>query len=293
MATSETGDDGRDRAQLDADLNVWAHTPDHMAFLNRWKRDSQLARTRTQVLRDQGYGRSSAERMDIFPVRGARAAPVLVFIHGGGWQSQDKSDVAFLAPPLVERGIGFVALNHELAPRIPMPQMVRQVHRALGVLHYQGARWGFDPARIFVAGHGAGGHLAATAMAAGTADSGPGAGTVAGGLALSGIYDLEPVRRSYQQPTLGLDADDVAALSPARNLPDSAGPLLLAVGAAETGEFRRQQAAFLAAWQAAGLRGQGMELPNRHHFSTLDALTQPDDPLFRALVDLVTAGELP
>jgi arylformamidase len=293
MAESGTANGAGDRDRLNADLNVCARWPEHAAFFSRWHRDSQVARTRTRVMQDLGYGRWRGERMDVFPVAGARAAPVVVFLHGGAWQSRDKSDVAFLAPPLVARGIGFVAVNYDLAPRVRIRHMVHQVRRAVSVLHAQGTRWGFDPQRIFVAGHEAGGHLAANALNPNSpVDSGLPPGAVAGGLSLSGIYDLDPIRLSYQQATLDLTEDDVQALSPARNLPESAGPLLLAVGAAETDTFRHQQAAFLAAWQDAGLRGRGMELPGRHHFDALDALAEPEHPLFQALVNLVAHNSI-
>ncbi len=294
MTETETISGDHEQARLNADLNVWARWPDHQAVYGRWRRDSQLARTRTRMMRNQGYARSGRQRMDVFPVPDASAAPVVVFVHGGAWQSLDKDVFSFLAPALVERGIGFVALNYDLAPRHPIGRMVAEVRRALAVLSYQGARWGFDPARIFVAGHEAGGHLAVSAMYPGAAtDSHLPEARVAGGLSISGIYDLEPVRLSYQRGVLGLNADDVQTLSPARNLPESAGPLLLAVGSDETEEFRRQHEAFLAAWQGAGLRGHGIELPGRHHFTALDALAEPEHPLFRALLGLVAHHGLP
>jgi arylformamidase len=260
------------------------------------RRDGRACGRRGQrhALIDLAYGPSPGERLDLFPVPGAARAPVLAFIHGGYWQALDKGDHSDLAPAFVDRGVAFAALNYDLAPKAAIGDMIDQVRRALAYLHDHAGRLGLDPGRIFVAGHSAGGHLAASALDRSWPPvQGRPRDLVKGALSLSGVYDLEAMRRSYHQAVLGLDAEQVAAWSPARNLPADAGPLLLAVGGDETEEFRRQQAEFLDAWRGAGLRARTVELPGRHHFDVLDALRDPDQPLHRALSHLIARGALP
>jgi len=110
---------------------------------------------------------------------------------------------------------------------------------------------------------------------------------VKGTCSVSGVYDLTPIRLSYQQPVLRLSVDEVADLSPLTNVPARAGPLVCAVGGDETAEFIRQQEALLAAWRARGLEARAVALPGRHHFSAVDALGEPDHALFAAVRAMV------
>ena len=104
---------------------------------------------------------------------------------------------------------------------------------------------GGHPERVFVAGHSAGGHLTAMAM-----DD----GRVAGGVAISGIYDLEPIRLNYLNGKLGLDRAETA------RLPSRAAPLVVTVGLGELPELIRQSQAYAEAWTARGLRGRYLPL---------------------------------
>ena len=105
------------------------------------------------------------------------------------------------------------------------------------------------------------------------------------GLAISGLYDLEPIRLSYANEHLRLDAAQARAASPIHHLPGAAGALTLAVGSGESAEFHRQQAAFAAAWRAAGLACETLVLPGLNHFSIMDEYAAPDGKLARVALD--------
>jgi acetyl esterase/lipase len=158
-----------------------------------------------------------------------------------------------------------------------MDQIVAEVRAAVAWVIDHAAELGGDPRRVFVAGHSAGGHLTATAMS----DA-----RVAGGLAISGIYDLEPVRLNYLNDKLGLDADEAARNSPILHLPSSAAPLVVSVGLDELPELIRQSEAYWAAWHGKGLPGQYVPLPGHEHFSILEELAQPSGRLLAALKTL-------
>ena len=128
-----------------------------------------------------------------------------------------------------------------------------------------------------MAGHSAGGHLTAAAMS----DQ-----RLAGGIAISGIYELEPVRLNYLNDKLRLDEAEATRNSPIRHLPSHAAPLVVAVGLGELPELIRQSEEYWSAWQAKGLRGQYLPLPEHDHFSILEELAQPSGRLFAALKDL-------
>lgn len=87
--------------------------------------------------------------------------PVMFWIHGGGWQVGDKSDVALKPKVLTERGFVFVSTNYRLLPSVEMDVLIRDIAKSLGWVHRNIAKYGGDPKRIFVGGHSAGAQLAA------------------------------------------------------------------------------------------------------------------------------------
>ncbi len=91
---------------------------------------------------------------------GAASSPVMFWIHGGGWQAGDKSDVALKPKVLTERGFVFVSTNYRLLPDVEMEVLIRDVAKSLGWVHKNIAMYGGDPKRIFVGGHSAGAQLA-------------------------------------------------------------------------------------------------------------------------------------
>lgn len=281
-----------DQANLDRELNLRARWPEHPAFFTRWARDSAAVRAALPCRLDLSYGDTAAETLDLFPAAGGGAAPLLAFIHGGYWQGLDKGDFSYLAPAFVEAGIAFASLNYVLAPAGGIGTMIEQVRRALAWLHREAGMLGIDPERIVVAGHSAGGHLAAMALSTdwpAFASDLP-AGLLAGGCAISGVYDLEPIRLSYHNKVLNIAAEQTRPWSPLYCLPHHAPPLLLAVGSEETGEFLRQQAAYAAAWAACGLPCREVAMIGLHHFTAVDALGDRRHGLYEAVRDLLVAG---
>ena len=155
-----------------------------------------------------------------------------------------------------------------------MDGIVREVRTALLWLHEQVATLGGDPGRLYVGGWSAGGHLTAMLM------DEP---LVAGGLAISGLFDLEPIRLCYLNEKLGLDPEEARRNSPLVNLPARAAKLIIAYGSDELPELKRQSNEFGAAWRGRGLPGQIIEVAGCHHYAVLEQLAQPDGLLAKEL----------
>ena len=115
-----------------------------------------------RVTRDIPYG-SAHERqvLDVYAPDGAKNLPVVFWIHGGGWQSGDKTMVAFKPKAFMEAGFVFVSISHRLLPNVEMAAITRDVASALGWVHKNIAGHGGDPTRLLVMGHSSGGQLAA------------------------------------------------------------------------------------------------------------------------------------
>jgi arylformamidase len=285
-----------DQAALDRELNLRARWPEHPQFFARWARDSAAVRAARPAHLDLAYGPGPAETLDLFPVEGAstgaKGAPLLAFIHGGYWQALDKSDYSYLAPAFAADGIALASLNYGLAPDTDIGTMIDQVRAALAWLHREAAGYGVDPDSIVVAGHSAGGHLAAMALSTDwpVLDPALPGDLLAGGCAISGVYDLEPIRLSYHNKVLHIAPEEVRPWSPLHQLPDRAPPLLMAVGSEETQEFLYQHAEYAAAWEACGLPLGEVDMTGLHHFTAVDALGDRGHPLFAAVRQLLRRG---
>jgi arylformamidase len=269
---------GMDRTALDAAYNNTAAVGQAKrdAYVADWSRRSDVIRKMPQARLDVRYGDGARQRLDIFPC-GTSDAPTLVYIHGGYWQMNDKEPYAFLGEGVLPAGFNLALVEYTLAPAARLDQIVAEVRRAVAWVLDHAKALGADPARVFVSGHSAGGHLTAMAMT----DT-----RLAGGIAISGIYDLEPIRLNYLNEKLGLDAAEAERNSPIRHLPSRAAPLVVTVGLGELPELVRQSEEYAAAWQAHGLRGRYLPIPSHEHFSILEELARPTGAILTALREL-------
>jgi len=193
---------------FDAQYNNRARIPEHPAILKFWADGSAAAFERPGWVLDVAYGPHESERLDILPASNrTHGAPVFVYIHGGYWRALDKRDHAFIAPPLADAGAMVVQLNYALCPAVTIEHIVLQLVQALAWVHRHAAEHGGDPARIVVAGHSAGGHLATMLLACDwpTVAADLPADLVKSALSISGLYELEPLRHTpFLAPDLGL-----------------------------------------------------------------------------------------
>ncbi|SLN20189.1 alpha/beta hydrolase [Oceanibacterium hippocampi] len=279
-----------DREGLDGQYFLRPRVPDFQTFFDGYARKSALTRERLPGKLDIPYGPRPGEKLDIFTA-GDGPAPVHVFIHGGYWQSMDKSDFDYVADGLVPAGVTTVVVNYDLAPLVGVGEIVRQVRAALIWVWQNIAGFGGDPARITVSGHSAGGHLTAMVCATDWSRLDPDlpADLVKAGTSISGIYDLEPIRLCYLNEKLGLDAAAAAENSPLHLASHGNAPLIVTTGGLETDEYHRQQAEFVRVWRAAGRRVDILEMPGYHHFSVIDELARPDSLLNRAVIGQISA----
>jgi arylformamidase len=264
---------GMDRKTLDRAYNNVAAVPDVADKMADFARRSSAIYESVGIKKDLTYGKGARQRIDWIP--GPRVgAPTLAFIHGGYWQSLSKEQFAHVAAGPLAHGYNVALIEYTLAPEARLGAMVDEVGRAINFLAAHLEEWGADPARLCLAGHSAGGHLAAWHR------THPAVSLV---LSISGLYDLEPIRLCYLNEKLDLTPAEVAAYSPEMHIGPGA-RTILTVGGVELPELMRQTADY-----ASRLRGrrelvEEISAPGCNHFAVLEMVALPDGAALKAVV---------
>src|SRR6266852_4933261 len=229
-----------------------------------WDRRSAEMRARYSDHLDLRYGPRERNRIDF--LKAADGGPTLLFIHGGYWQMRAKEAFTLFAEGPMAHGINVALIGYTLAPDATLDEIVAEIDRGLDFLAEQLPVLGGDPRRIAVSGWSAGGHLTAMAL------SHP---QVKAGMAISGIYDLEPIRHSYLNVKLKLDEAMSRRNSPVLQAGGAMKPLSLVAGSGELPLLRRQTADFAGHRARYGLPVSYEEIPGADHFTIMDELASP------------------
>ena len=254
-------------------------------IFERWQQDSEVARNTLTGHLDLRYGDAHREAIDLF-IATEDTTRWLVFIHGGYWRVTTKEYYSFLAAPFVQAGWNVAIPEYDVCPAVSMHTIIEQCQRAIAWLVQNAAQYSPGCDAITLSGHSAGGHLTGMMFATDWHSYGVDKRLFQGGIALSGLFDLDPIAHTAMNSDLKLTQDDVLQLSPARLSAQIDAPLVLTAGSRESSEFARQNHLLHGApiWDA--ITSELILLDNIHHFDILDVFMDTDSVLWQKLREM-------
>lgn len=278
-----------DQEALDAAYDQAAYAANREQLIRRRESDSAAVRAQIGTPQRVAYGTAAIEQLDIYRAAGERR-PVFVFVHGGAWRAGHARDCAAPAEMLAAAGAHYVVPDFSWVQDVggSLRVVADQVRRAIAWVYRNAAGFGGDASRVYLGGQSSGAHLAAVALTTDwRREFDLPADLIKGGLLVSGMYDLAPVRLSKRSAYVAFDDESVETLSPLRHLDRLRAPVVVAYGTCETPEFQRQNREFAAAVAAAGKPVRLLVGEHYNHFELAETLANPYGLLGRALLKLM------
>jgi len=265
----------------EAEYNNRQRVPEHVAINARWQAEADAYRSSARAELDHPYGPGERHRYDLFRA-GDRNAPLVVYIHGGYWQRGERQAYSFLARALNTAGLDVALPSYTLCPAASVMEIVAELRTFLTAL------WQKTKTYPVVTGHSAGGHLTAAMVATDWSRiAGAPADLVRAGVAISGVFELAPLIPTSINDLVGLEEKSAREASPLLWPPPPKGrTLVAAVGGDESPEFLRQSRTIADTWAGAGVTTEYLVVPSTNHFTVVDALTDPETPLFARVATL-------
>jgi arylformamidase len=278
-----------DQIELDASYDQVYYEPLIARVSQRLASSSEATRARIGAPQRAAYGPTEIEKLDIYRT-GRANAPVFVFIHGGNWQGGAAKNYGYPAEMFVNAGAHYVALDFTNAKEAngDLGVMAAQVRRGIAWVARNAQTFGGDPERIYIGGHSSGGHLCGVALITDwEKDFSLPVDVIKGGLCMSGMYELAPVRLSWRRTYINFTDAMADAMSAQRHIDQLRAPIVVTYGSFETPDFQRQSRDFAAAVTAAGKPVQLIEAPNYAHLEMAESLGNPYGPNGRAALALM------
>jgi arylformamidase len=261
-----------DQAALNYQFNNRARVPHFATYLDRHELTSRQAAESYSYIKDLRYGEGERERLDIYPTSKPNAK-TLIFIHGGYWYKNDKSLFHFIATGFQSYDINIVFINYPLAPAVSIDQIIESCRKAVKYVYDHVSK------EIYVVGHSAGAHLAVMTLIE--------PGIIKGVCAMSGLYNLLPVQLSDMNELIQISDQAVLTQSPVTLNPACRCPLLIAVGADESEEFREQSEELYASWKKKNMPVQLLTLSGVNHYSIVEEAVDKDSPMHNSIRKLL------
>ena len=266
----------------EAEYDNRARVPEHPAIIAGWAREAEAARAELRCDLGVPYGPDPRQAFDLFHPQQAREGAAVMFVHGGYWRAFDRDSFSHMARGVMAHGLAVAVPGYRLCPSVRIADIIDDIRAAVRRLHALTGK------RIVVAGHSAGGHLAAAMLATDWPALDPSlpADLVPAAYAVSGLFELEPLIHTSVNAALRMDEEEARAASPLLWPAPSGRSLDAVVGGLESGEYLRQSRRIATEWGEAGVVTRLEILPGRNHFTAIAPLADPDSEMTARLTAL-------
>lgn len=245
-----------------------------------WTARSRALADRIEIKTDLRYGAGTKMTFDLH-IAGA-GVPTVIFVHGGYWRALDKADQVFVAEGWRRCDLNVANLNYDLCPTVSLAALNDEIAAAIRHITDEAASLGLGNGPFFLAGHSCGAHAAALAAATPAL-----ADRLAGVVVLSGIYDTRALVHTTINRDIRLDETN-AAIFNVLTMPPRAGlRILCVVGGDEPAGWIGESMAYCAHARSSGIDCRLEILPDKNHFSMLEACCDPDSTACRTVVDFI------
>jgi arylformamidase len=212
----------------------------------------------------------------------------ILYIHGGYWQRGDKSVYSFIAKPFVNRGYSVAVMNYQMCPDVKLTEIAPQARNAIKWLWNNSSDLNISRDNFNVLGHSAGGHLTSEMLFTNWSqeDQALPKNLLHAAVAVSGIYDFEPILYCSENDGLGMDLLEAKAASLIHRKPSIDIPHILSFGLNEPLDMHRQSLDYAKAFADEFSSLEVIEVNNADHFETVDAITDENGELFNKTIRL-------
>jgi arylformamidase len=249
----------------------------------RYAELSAAAAGREGAVLDVAYGANERQRLDVFAAPG-EGCPAILFFHGGYWTGGAKESRRFPAEAWNARGVTWVPVEYRLTPAVTLDEVVNDARSAVTWFYANAARFGCDRDAIHVCGNSAGGHLVGMLVAGGWQERfGLPGDVIKSATAISGLFDLAPLRETFVNDWLRLDESSIARNSPIGLAPRKGQPIIVSWGGQESWAFHQQSQDYGDMCRRAGAAVSFVERREANHFTIIGELAEPESPLFAAM----------
>ena len=263
----------------------------------------------SQVIRDLPYvpnSTSPRQALDLFRAPGTNW-PVLIFVHGGGWNAGNKgsrvggADVyGNIGRFFASRGIGVAVINYRLLPEVSWREQAADVASAVAWVHDHLGAYGGDKNRVFIGGHSAGAHLASMVALNPKflVEHGLSPSNLSGVISVSGAaldladartYELGEKLPYYEQRFAEVrgSGDWKESASPVVYASDEAPPFLILYAEGEKKSMHRQSQRLQEALRDHGVRNRIVAVPGQSHTRIVLTLSRPDRTAGPAILEFI------
>lgn len=269
--------------EMEYQYNPRESVPEYPELAKVRAAQAQQVRAAAKSWLNVSYGNSPRERLDIYAAD-KPGGPVLVYIHGGYWRSGSKEDNCNFVPTFTKRGATVVLVEYDLCPQVTVTDIVRQTRSSIAWVAKNIMRYSGDPARLYVSGHSAGGHLTAMALAHDWTKEGLAPDCIKGAVATSGVFDLDMVMKISVQEQVRMTADLAKLNSPFINPPNVKCPLVVAVGGAEPKGWQQMSEDYFNYCKAQGMTADYLMVAGANHYTMSEKLLDESNPLTQAML---------